>query len=347
MPTVAILPWLNLRQPITVGDYTLTPVQSGHFADSAEAQVVARSVVAHYETHKHVVHNPAILHFAGRPLTADLSTNEETTLFDFVELVAFAGLASRSFFDCRNTYCNRDQFYLAVFHINRPDGDSGLRYTVRRRDRSVTIGADRLVYRVYRPSHVGVHFDYSPAVPLLNAVLSATSHEEWPRLFEAILNFNLANTDSPALHRASELVLHVSAFQRLLDSGSNHNALQSALNRHLAPSRNLALASAADTPAEWIAQQASAKGFRPEIVNVRDAWLRDLVSLRDNAAHGKLTDAYKPIWTIDNHLLLSAYLFPLLIKSGLGSLGHYVLTGDDHFDLDVFEQLACMDHYAC
>lgn len=83
-----------------------------------------------------------------------------------------------------------------------------------------------------------------------------------------------------------------------------------------------------------------------ELSEVREIWLRDLCNLRGNVAHGKIGEAYKPIWSIRNHLLLASYAFPLVLKSFLATKGVYTLTPEDQFDIDVFEQLACEEHFS-
>jgi hypothetical protein len=73
---------------------------------------------------------------------------------------------------------------------------------------------------------------------------------------------------------------------------------------------------------------------------VRQIWVRDLYRLRGDLAHGKVSPRFPSIWKTDEHLLLAAFVFPLLVKSLLSAAGAYTLTEGDEVSIDAFERLA-------
>ncbi|MFH1690564.1 MAG: hypothetical protein ABIE42_10080 [Candidatus Eisenbacteria bacterium] len=47
---------------------------------------------------------------------------------------------------------------------------------------------------------------------------------------------------------------------------------------------------------------------------------------------------------LEEHLLLGSLAFPLTLKLDLAEHGHYSLTDDDWFWVDLFESLACTEY---
>ena len=71
---------------------------------------------------------------------------------------------------------------------------------------------------------------------------------------------------------------------------------------------------------------------------LRETWLKDFYQLRNDYAHGKRASGRPRIWNPQEHLLLGAYCFPLLIKILLRDK-YYNLSEDDADDIELFEQL--------
>lgn len=165
----------------------------------------------------------------------------------------------------------------------------------------------------------------------------------WDRIFESILNFNFANTDSDSVPDYMEAISLVSAYQRLLGTGSDVKELKKVFSRYFAPSRIIQRDDSSCTHLATLPNQALTS--KPDIHAVREVWLDDFGKLRGNLAHGKLDSRYPSIWSIDDHLLLASYAFPLLLKLVLKQHG-YSLTQSDQFDIDCFEQLACVKDFA-
>ncbi len=147
-----------------------------------------------------------------------------------------------------------------------------------------------------------------------------------------MVTFNLANTDDRAHH--VELILATGAIQRLLGcQDTRAHELADRFADGFVPRRNVARDECARL------QNRTARANSP---SVRDAWIRDLYALRGALAHGRVTAGYQPAWNIREHLLLTSYAFPLLMKARLARVNHYTLTEDDQLGIDAFEPLACV-----
>lgn len=84
------------------------------------------------------------------------------------------------------------------------------------------------------------------------------------------------------------------------------------------------------------------KNLKPAVQkfqNVREAWIRDFFRVRNDLAHGKSQAAYPSSWSTSEHMVLAAYIFPLLIKAVLSQAGFYQLTDDDEVDIFTFDYL--------
>ena len=178
-------------------------------------------------------------------------------------------------------------------------------------------------------------------IPLLNALVQAQGELDqkiWNAYFEAIVNYGVANRDSPDLTLQIEAVLMTGAFERLFD-------LRRGKEDDLAHSFAAALQPAEEVATETCSRFSTpdAQSFLSKHPSVRNAWIRDFFRLRGNLAHGLIAPGYRSRWTLQEHLLLGSYIFPLLVKCKLSRDGLYILTDLDHDDIDVFERLACVE----
>ena len=130
------------------------------------------------------------------------------------------------------------------------------------------------------------------------------------------------------------MVATVGAFERLFDCNhGNEKDLATRFMQAFQPAERVPVDACGRIPAErfrrcqWVAE----------------VWIRDLFRLRGDFAHGKRTNRYRAVWNTEEHLLLSSFVFPRIVKSVLASEGHYTLTDEDHRDLETFEHLVACD----
>lgn len=74
--------------------------------------------------------------------------------------------------------------------------------------------------------------------------------------------------------------------------------------------------------------------------HLRTIWLNDAFQLRHRYAHGRSErQRVPPIWTVGEHLLLMAWIFPIAVKAVLATRGHYELMSQDRYRNWVFDAL--------
>jgi len=331
MPTLAFFPWLQLSPGFTVGDFELVPYERATFAGPDAAAVDA--LLRPYEEVANLsVRDATLLRVHPARLTDDLTEEQVNGAFTFGQMLSFAGLARRQFFQ-HTGYYNHDHFQMIVQRYDDPTRGVGV--VTRRRDGFDQNLVTAKVHRVQRPDHVHrsrVAID----VPLLTALNACTVHPNADEFIDSMLTYNMANTDSSAVQPHVELVLSVGAFERVLGCrNGNHNDLANAFLAALVPRADIGRADCARLRAH--------PNKSPKATTVREVWIRDLFSLRGDLAHGKVGPEYPSIWSLREHLLLAAYVFPFVMKVQLERAGLYALTDRDRDGIAAFEHLACAE----
>jgi len=209
--------------------------------------------------------------------------------------------------------------------------ENGVTIVTRRRDGSTRHYWSGDSYRVQKPDHIHLgpkRIDRS----LLECLLKLRDAIDWQRIYEAILGFNLANTDSSDISEHIEAVLTIGAFERLFDlRHGKEDELTQAFSAGLKPTKDR-------HPSACARLSGAIHRFKTSSC-IREMWIRDFFRLRNNLAHGMFESRYQPVWSLQNHLLLASFVFPLSLKSHLQAIGAYTLTENDQRDIDMFEQL--------
>ena len=339
MSMLPFFPWIEVKEELKLGEFQLVPYEPGRTPGGAgtELQASLDSVLQHYvDVNQESIRHATLVVADGHQVFDDLTEEERASYFNFAELVAFGGLAKREFFGLGNRYCNRDDFTFTVQGFRQES--SGVGIVSRRRDGGKNAFVTATIYRVQRPFHVQSGWDVKLDVPLVNALLDVREHDKWPAYFEAISGFNQANTDSDQSSEAGELVATVGALERLFDCNRGRGEdLATRFMQAFQTTERMSVASCSRIPGER---------FR-RCQSLAEVWIRDLFQLRGDLAHGKHSIRYPAVWNTQEHLLLSSFVFPRIVKSVLASEGHYTLTDEDRMDLATFERfVACDDLFS-
>lgn len=326
---LAYFPWLQLESDLHLSEFTLLRFERGQRPGAGDQAAADALLSAYVVGANHPIRKATLIQLPGHGLTDDLTEDERDELFAFGEMVAFSGLSAREYFSPFG-YANRDVFTLIIQGFTDPAG--GVAVRSRRRDGSTLAYVSPGANLVREPHHVPATWAVKLDEPLLKALLKARAIGDWPDIDEALFFFNRANTDNEQVFEQAEIVSTVGAFERALDcrSGKENDLID----------RFLAAWPAASCLIPRICARIPAEP-RFQARPVVESWLRDLFQHRGNVGHGRKRTAHPAIWTAEEHLLLGAFAFPLLVKALLAKRGDYVWTWDDQFDVQVFEELAC------
>lgn len=334
MGTLVFYPWLRLKKEYSFGYYRLIPYKRGKLPAGAgsETQKQIDKVTKPYVLAPgEPIVEATLLQIGNGGVVGDLSEAERESAFEFSELLAVSGLSCRDFF--RWDYWNKDNFRVVIQGFTDHEFVS---FKSRRKDGSSTQGWTIKSYQVLKPEHVDVNCSPNIDADLLNSLLKARTLPEWVDYWGAIVYYNLSNTDNIEIDQRVEVVLAIGAFESLLSTRGTGEALGDRFEEILKPMTDL--------PMNSCAQLSDTTRFKKS-VTVRHIWVRDFYNLRSKLAHGELGHKYPAIWSTRNHLLLASHAFPLVLKCLLGKQGIYQLTDEDRLRSNVFEKLACKDHF--
>ena len=330
MPQLAFFPWIEIEGDVDAGGYSLKRFVRGTLPGlDSERQATLDAVLAPYrDLQDKPVRTACILAGAGRSLTDDLSGQDRAELFLFAELFTFAALAAREFFSLN--YFNRDHLRLVIQAFADPQGGAVLE--TRRRDGSRSSWVTGNHYRVQVPAHVSsggclIKPDYA----LLEALLAARERKVWAGLHQGIVLFNEANTDASDMSPNTELVLTYAAMEQVLGITKSPERKQFAakLAAMWCPTREV-------SESEW-RPHAPDRPWKEE--SLRACWASDLKSCRGNLAHGHRAGLVPSQWTVRQHLLLTSFAIPRLVKQVLSKMYLYELADEDERDINALEAL--------
>jgi hypothetical protein len=331
MSMLAFFPWLKIKEDIKIGDIKLHKFKlSEENTNKDRFQITCEKVVKHYYIHtNHIIDECTMLSINKKDIFNDFNEEELDFLFSFSEILAFSGLSKREYFGFGFNYWNKDNFTLVIQGFD--EKSDGVTIVTKRRDGSTKAYWDGDAFKVNMPFHVNnivVTIDITLAKSLLDFQESLGANGIF--LTDALFFFNRANTDDNLISEYQEIVMLVSAFQRLLDCKTGKE--DELINRFMT----------IYNPKQDFNVNHSKRIKNSKYINIsmplREAWLRDFYQLRNDYAHGKRISERPRIWIPQEHLLLGAYSFPLLVKILL-SKKYYYLSEDDADDIELFEQL--------
>lgn len=352
MSDIAIFPWLKIKSDIDLGKVKLIQYKRGK--KPCNDQDIYDSVIGIYKRGSDKpIDEATLVLLENKPNFEDFSEEERAFLYFISEIIAFSGLSKRKYFETPlgQGYCNSDNFTIFIKGLGQE-----ARATIKPK-RKDHFPLYQSVKDAYMPYHVyicaGNRIELD--IPLIEALIKARDSlcdESWTLYREAIFLFNLANTDNDAISPYQEIVLTVSAYERLfgLEHGKE-NALVCKFLDTFEPQQDFDLSNN---------KKLENVNNPPPGNTLREIWIRDLFRLRNDYAHGNLMPTRSGskytdiVWKKHEHLLLSSYVFPLVVKCKLREEGFYKFNDDgdcqkmpfqerDSFNIDVFERLLDAD----
>lgn len=328
---IAFFPWVSIDQAIDAGAVRLLPYRRGQHPGCRPeiSQTDMDNVLAAYAEHPHMpIARATILELedwaAGSEVTDHLGA-----LFRVRNAIAFSALSQRKLFSGSFHYCNYDAYTLVVQAL-QPGQAGSFAFTTRRRDGGTTHHWSSDEFAFHRPNHVDSRAIVSIDTRLLEATL-LIDQTNASGLYEAMVEFCCANTDSPDIPEHVELVMMKSAFEWLMDIDQKADSFTKAIEGvigDLLPTQQ----PHGPLEDEW-------KKRRPHATRILDAWAREFCAVRGMSAHGKQRDADRFVWSARAHLAFSSMLLPLIFKKKLASEGIFEI---DSYDV---ERLRCIEDY--
>jgi hypothetical protein len=324
---IAFFPWIYVDEPRTIGSLKLLPYNRGELPGNLahiSQEDIERVLGAYADRPAHPISRATILEFGDWQAGDDTTPEIVSSLFRVKNLVAFSALSHRTLFERHTGYCNYDTYTLVVQRFH--PGEAGtFAFDTRRRDGRTSQLWSSNEFAFHRPNHVTGNNRIALDQPLLFSLLSLPdSHKA---MYESLVEFNAANTDSPDVPSHVEIVMCKSAFEWLLEIDENSNNFIKALSKRLDGIK----ASPCEGPIKnkW-------KNRWPDATHPLLAWAKEFCAVRGSSAHGTSRKSGNYVWQIHQHLAFVAILFPLLFKKVLADDGLLVM---DNYDLEKLRRI--------
>jgi hypothetical protein len=262
-----------------------------------------------------------------RRATIITSAAPQLTASDLVALQyisALCGIADRTF--SNSLYLCSENLHITVQPYKSPivrpfTPTVGTRTKTGNAGRVFTAG----LFREAKPWHVAqqqingnptfnLHFDSTLAQTLWAFHSSQGPRKaHWDRhLFPSLFSFYFANTDG--LTEQIECVYSHTAIERLLLGPRHKENVLVTTALALFQSKGIHFSAFQNTTRNWQTITFHQNSQVVQSQSIFEAWLREFTRLRNCFAHGNYSNFGPQVWTVSEHLLLSAYVFPLLLK---------------------------------
>jgi hypothetical protein len=331
---VALFPWVYVEERMTIGDIRLLPYMSR--SAPGDQPYVSQGdldgiMSAYADRPNRIVSKAAVLELGDWCSGMD-DKDMAPKLFRAQNLIAFAALSLRRLFGGHFGYVNYDAFGLVVqrFHENSAGTFS---FTTRRRDGSTSSLWSSDEFAFHRPLHVRDKAVVEVDRRLLEALQRLEEHDA--HMYEALVEFNNANTDSGSIQEHVEVVMIKSAFEWLLEIGQNQKEFVKALDGLLP-----AFDSEAEGPLEEKWRTRWQHATRPVY-----AWAQEFCALRGSAAHGKQRGTEGFVLPYHSHLAFAAMFFPLIFKKVLAEKGLFEFADADTEKLRLIDVYVLYDPF--
>ena len=150
----------------------------------------------------------------------------------------------------------------------------------------------------------------------------------------------LANTDDDFMTEHTEVILMASAYEQLLRRPANKYKLGQKLAKLFGQFGSVTVADAQKVRAGITIDDSTAdRAAAQPNWWVHQKWLEELYGMRNKVAHEGSDGGRSGGWTISEHLVMAAYVFPLAVKLLLEREGHYALTDTDRVGCRAVDQL--------
>lgn len=317
MGFLSFYPWFTIKERATLGDCILEPVDVTAPPTNDEERQIRNILQRYHDKSNRPIREATLIYKDGTPKTQDPTDEEINDVFIVSEMIAFSGLSARRFFSW--DYLNRDTLRLVGQRFK--DSQDSPSITSRRRDGQTLEGFSRDVFIEKCPQNVSLLAKEQLDFPLAESLckLYRSKDDLWLDVYDAILGFNNANTDRNEIRETAEIVHTCGAFERLF--GYSQAKVVPKFVHLLSKVPTATNLKYVRKHGSYVSNQNPA--------TVREAWIRDFYKTRNEVGHGKSQAQHDKTWDITEHLLLAAYIFPLVMKMFLQEHCWYSLTDKD------------------
>ncbi|MCK4626800.1 MAG: hypothetical protein KAV00_15925 [Phycisphaerae bacterium] len=343
---VCWLPWLPLWESVALGSVTFWPFKVNVPLDGCD-DLLARDLCSRAERfiniHAQPVKDMTIAVCNGDMTFPVLSDDAMGAVLNAARLLMLAFHAGNAYFSPRGAYVNSAVFEVVIQRFI-PEDEFTTVVTRRRDGYSKNGGYELSKIRDQAPRAMHSCRKASPDKGFLHA-LNAVAHEtsaHHRRIANSLAWFALANTDSFSMSETSELVLLQWSIDHLLNSNGSNCAYQKSIMDRL----NKFASQTVDLSARPLGQMPKDVGsLGASQCPILRQWAFQHYLLRNDITHGNNWRNKEWRWSIGEHCVFAAWLYPLLVKLILSEHSEYTLTGQDTAALRAIDTILASDDW--
>jgi hypothetical protein len=332
---IAFLPWLNLGREIPFYGFTFAQV----FPTPNRVHEVLQPIEARFlqlldvfrDSKGNALRSGTFVFPASA--TWELSGSEMDEISHLLGPLLLACYSRNEYYSFAGSYVNSAAFALYSCVPTTP-----ISFELRRRDGKLPhFGSPSGAFHFYMPSQCTGLGTAECDIDLIRSFSLALSKRAavLDRIESALSFFEFANRDDAFMSMKNELVMMVAAYEHLLQP--NALALSKSLAEHL--KRFASGKTVGDARLEGRQVFKDLKDdTKLAAAPIHQGWIYELHKMRSAVVH-PTTAVAKWGWTEYEHLLMGAFVFPLLVKVLLEKERLYVLSSDDVGRLKAIDEL--------
>jgi hypothetical protein len=326
---IAFMPWLELDFDCEVGGVTFIPFRGQKGAVHPALKGVETELATILSSYVDLKGNPrtdcAVATVAGRGWNLD--DGEDFQSVNRAASLLFLAAWSENKYYASSQLVNSAHFRI-VWQRFQPDVTWTALVTRRRDGRTTDGGYLHGEIKISRPLQCSLHTAAKPDLDLLKAFDKAgDGSPTMARLATALPFVELANTDDDMMSYHAEAILMASAFEQLLDGDGKSYLLVKAFEPHFASDGSVTVEEALSVRPDIYLDPKHEQEQRKWWVHKK--WIEEIYRLRNKAAHRGETQGQKWAWNPFEHLVMAAFVFPLVVKRMLEAEGVYQQTDHD------------------
>lgn len=337
--TLALMPWLRLSQPYVIRGAHFVPYKKDQIPARVQSYFtdIDRILLSYRDIQGDAITECVLIYLDSLDPCKDLSDDEGVHINKTSQLLTFCALSKNEYFCQLGCYANSTSFQ--IYFQRFIPGSDGISITTRRRDGVTRNGG-------YKHGEVKFSVPVQCAdlrircidIPLLEALDKLFKHPDplVRRILQSVSLYNQANTDSEAMLPQLEIVFLAFTLEQLFANGYGAEDLACKVSTLLDNYGSIKVNES--TRAEDI--QLSEKREKAEKQwFLHRKWVQEFYQLRNDFVHGNDTRRRTWGWSIQEHLVMASFVFPLLVKILLSQSTKYSLTNKDIVNLEVIDLL--------
>ena len=339
--TLALMPWLRLPQTCVICGTHFVSYKKDQIPEMfrSYSMNINRILSSYRDIEGDAITECVLIYLDSIDPCKDLTDDEDVRIDvdKASQLLTFCALSRNEYFCQSGCYANSIAFQI-FFQRFKPNSE-WISITSRRRDGETTHGG-------YKHGEVKFSVPVQCAdlrircidIPLLEALDKLFKHPDplARRILQSVSLYNQANTDSEAMLPQLEIVFLAFTLEQLFANGYGAEDLACKVSTLLDNYGSIKVNES--TRAEDI--QLSEKREKAEKQwFLHRKWVQEFYQLRNDFVHGNDTDWRSWGWSIQEHLVMASFVFPLLVKILLSQKSIYSLTDNDVVNLEVIDLL--------